>query len=111
MEVISSGFQAAFMVPTEVLALQHYEHLTSLLEKFDGDECKPNIALLTGSTSTRESRIIRNGLKTGEIAMVIGTHSLIGDKTEFSALRISVIDEQQRFGVVQRGRFNSKVIC
>ncbi|XP_015689606.1 ATP-dependent DNA helicase homolog RECG, chloroplastic [Oryza brachyantha] len=109
MEVISSGFQAAFMVPTEVLALQHYEHLTSLLEKFDGDECKPNVALLTGSTSTRESRIIRNGLKTGEIAMVIGTHSLIGDKTAFSALRISVIDEQQRFGVVQRGRFNSKL--
>lgn len=109
MEVVSSGFQAAFMVPTEVLAVQHYEHLTSLLEKFDGDECKPNIALLTGSTSTRESRIIRNGLKTGEIAMVIGTHSLIADKTEFPALRISVIDEQQRFGVVQRGRFNSKL--
>ncbi|KAG8059662.1 hypothetical protein GUJ93_ZPchr0002g26208 [Zizania palustris] len=109
MEVISSGFQAAFMVPTEVLARQHYEHLTSLLEKFDGDECKPNIALLTGSTSTRESRIIRNGLKTGEIAMVIGTHSLIADKTVFLALRISVIDEQQRFGVVQRGRFNSKL--
>ncbi|KAG2653404.1 hypothetical protein PVAP13_1NG455519 [Panicum virgatum] len=108
MEVVSSGFQAAFMVPTEVLALQHYEHLTSLLDKFDGDD-KPNIALLTGSTSTRESRIIRNGLKTGEIAMVIGTHSLIADKTDFSALRISVIDEQQRFGVVQRGRFNSKL--
>ena len=47
------------MVPTEVLALQHYEHLTSFLDKFDGDD-KPNIALLTGSTSTRESRIIRN---------------------------------------------------
>ncbi|KAF8750149.1 hypothetical protein HU200_012397 [Digitaria exilis] len=108
MEVVSSGFQAAFMVPTEVLAVQHYEHLMSLLEKFDGD-AKPNIALLTGSTSTRESRIIRNGLKTGEIAMVIGTHSLIADKTDFLALRISVIDEQQRFGVVQRGRFNSKL--
>ncbi|AQK74115.1 ATP-dependent DNA helicase homolog RECG chloroplastic [Zea mays] len=49
------------------------------------------------------------GLKTGEIGMVIGTHCLIADKTEFSALRISVIDEQQRFGVVQRGRFNSKL--
>ncbi|CAN6233742.1 unnamed protein product [Urochloa humidicola] len=108
MEVVSSGFQAAFMVPTEVLAVQHYEHLTSLLDKFDGDD-KPNVVLLTGSTSTRESRIIRNGLKTGEIAMVIGTHSLIADKTDFSALRISVIDEQQRFGVVQRGRFNSKL--
>ncbi|KAK3155065.1 hypothetical protein QOZ80_2BG0198400 [Eleusine coracana subsp. coracana] len=109
MEVVNSGFQAAFMVPTEVLAVQHYQHLTSLLDKIDGDESKPNIALLTGSTSTRESRIIRNGLKEGEIAMVIGTHSLIADKTEFSALRISVIDEQQRFGVVQRGRFNSKL--
>ncbi|XP_044955767.1 ATP-dependent DNA helicase homolog RECG, chloroplastic [Hordeum vulgare subsp. vulgare] len=109
MEVVNSGFQAAFMVPTEVLAVQHYEHLTSLLEKLDGDECKPNIALLTGSTSTRESRIIRNGLKTGEISMVIGTHTLIADKTDFSALRISVIDEQQRFGVIQRGRFNNKL--
>lgn len=109
MEVVNSGFQAAFMVPTEILAVQHYEHLTSLLEKLDGDECKPNIALLTGSTSTRESRIIRNGLKTGEISMVIGTHTLIADKTNFSALRISVIDEQQRFGVVQRGRFNNKL--
>uniref|UniRef100_K3YPP9 DNA 3'-5' helicase n=1 Tax=Setaria italica TaxID=4555 RepID=K3YPP9_SETIT len=103
MEVVSSGFQAAFMVPTEVLAVQHYEHLTSLLDEFDGDD-KPNIALLTGSTSTRESRIIRNAS-----SMVIGTHSLIADKTDFSALRISVIDEQQRFGVVQRGRFNSKL--
>jgi hypothetical protein len=53
------SFQAAFMVPTEVLAVQHYEHLTSLLDKFDADD-KPNIALLTGSTSTRESRMIRN---------------------------------------------------
>lgn len=50
------------------------------------------------------------GLKTGEISMVIGTHTLIADKTDFSALRISVIDEQQRFGVIQRGRFNNKVI-
>ncbi|KAM0910992.1 hypothetical protein ACQ4PT_013850 [Festuca glaucescens] len=49
------------------------------------------------------------GLKTGEISMVIGTHTLIADKTNFSALRISVIDEQQRFGVVQRGRFNNKL--
>lgn len=54
---------------------------------------------------------ISQGLKTGDIAMVIGTHSLIADKTDFSALRFSVIDEQQRFGVVQRGRFNSKVNC
>lgn len=50
------------------------------------------------------------GLKTGDISLVIGTHSLIADKVEFSSLRIAVIDEQHRFGVIQRGLFNSKVI-
>lgn len=49
------------------------------------------------------------GLQSGDISMVIGTHSLIAEKVEFSALRIAVVDEQHRFGVVQRGRFNSKV--
>lgn len=50
------------------------------------------------------------GLLTGNISMVIGTHSLIAEKVEFSALRIAVVDEQHRFGVIQRGRFNSKVV-
>lgn len=50
-------------------------------------------------------------LQTGDISMVIGTHSLISENVEFSALRIAVVDEQHRFGVIQRGRFNSKVIC
>lgn len=49
-------------------------------------------------------------LQTGEISMVIGTTSLIADRVEFSALRIAVVDEQHRFGVIQRGRFNSKVV-
>ncbi|WOL02895.1 ATP-dependent DNA helicase [Canna indica] len=109
MEVINSGFQAAFMVPTELLAIQHYEHLLSFLESFGGDECRPSVALLTGSTSTKQSRTILKGLQTGEIAMVVGTHSLIAEKVEFSALRIAVIDEQHRFGVIQRGKFNSKL--
>ncbi|CAA6661239.1 unnamed protein product [Spirodela intermedia] len=107
MEVIGSGFQAAFMVPTELLATQHYEHLLSLLENIK-DVDKPSIAILTGSTASKQSRIIRQGLQSGEIDMVIGTHSLIAEKVEFSALRIAVVDEQQRFGVIQRGRFNSK---
>lgn len=51
------------------------------------------------------------GLQTGDISLVIGTHSLIAEKVEFSALRIAVVDEQHRFGVIQRGRFNSKVMC
>jgi len=49
------------------------------------------------------------GLQSGEIAFVVGTHSLIAEKVEFSSLRIAVVDEQHRFGVIQRGRFNSKV--
>ncbi|KAL8463617.1 hypothetical protein ACS0TY_034321 [Phlomoides rotata] len=108
MEVIGSGYQAAFMVPTELLAIQHYEHLLGLLEKVEAD-VKPSVALLTGSTPTKQARCIREGLKTGDISMVIGTHSLIAEKVKFSALRIAIVDEQHRFGVVQRGRFNSKL--
>ncbi|KAF9592959.1 hypothetical protein IFM89_019263 [Coptis chinensis] len=107
MEVIGSGYQAAFMVPTELLAVQHYKHLLNLLNNIE-DPCKPSIALLTGSTPAKQSRIVRKGLQDGDISLVIGTHSLIAEKIEFSALRISVIDEQHRFGVIQRGKFNSK---
>lgn len=108
MEVIGSGFQAAFMVPSELLAIQHYERFLSLLENVE-DQYKPSVALLTGSTSSKQSRIIRKGLQNGDTALVIGTHSLISDKVEFAALRIAVVDEQHRFGVIQRGRFNSKL--
>ncbi|KAL3510597.1 hypothetical protein ACH5RR_029998 [Cinchona calisaya] len=108
-EVIGLGYQAAFMVPTELLAVQHYEHLLKLLEDMEDHHRKPSVALLTGSTSTRQSNVIREGLKTGDISLVIGTHSLIADKVEFSSLRIAVIDEQHRFGVIQRGQFNSKL--
>lgn len=109
MEVISSGYQSAFMVPTELLAVQHYDHILELLENMEPVPCKPVVALLTGSTASKQARIIRQGLQDGDISMVIGTHSLIADKVEFSALRIAVVDEQHRFGVIQRGRFNSKL--
>ncbi|XP_077253718.1 DEAD/DEAH box RNA helicase family protein [Tasmannia lanceolata] len=109
MEVIGSGFQAAFMVPTELLAVQHYEQFLSLLENFGENHCKPSVALLTGSTPSKQSRVIRKGLQSGDIAFVIGTHSLISENVEFAALRIAVVDEQHRFGVIQRGRFNSKL--
>ncbi|KAF5180186.1 Atp-dependent dna helicase recg [Thalictrum thalictroides] len=109
MEVIGLGYQAAFMVPTELLAIQHYEHLLSLLSHIE-EPSRPSIALITGSTPARQSRITRKGLQDGEISLVIGTHSLIAESIEFSALRIAIIDEQHRFGVIQRGRFNSKLI-
>ncbi|XP_043693969.1 ATP-dependent DNA helicase homolog RECG, chloroplastic isoform X1 [Telopea speciosissima] len=108
MEVIGSGYQAAFMVPTELLAVQHYEHLMSLLENIE-DQRKPSVALLTGSTPSKQSRLIRKGLLDGDISLVIGTHSLTSENVEFSALRIAVVDEQHRFGVIQRGKFNSKL--
>ena len=122
------------MVPTELLAIQHYEHFVNLLEKMDEVECKPSVALLTGSTPLKQSRLIRKAcissgaftccliilsftnlfrlqdLQTGNISLVIGTHSLIAEKVEFSSLRIAVVDEQHRFGVIQRGKFNSKVV-
>ncbi|XP_031492225.1 ATP-dependent DNA helicase homolog RECG, chloroplastic isoform X2 [Nymphaea colorata] len=107
-EVVKSGYQAAIMVPTELLALQHYEHIVSLLENVE-DTCKPNVALLTGSTPSKQSRFILQGLRNGDIDLVIGTHSLISETIEFSALRLAVIDEQHRFGVIQRGRFNRKL--
>ncbi|XP_044490810.1 ATP-dependent DNA helicase homolog RECG, chloroplastic isoform X2 [Mangifera indica] len=109
MEVIGSGYQAAFMVPTELLAIQHYEHFLNLLEIMVQDDCKPSIALLTGSTPLKQSRMIRKDLQTGDISLVIGTHSLIAESVEFCALRLAIVDEQQRFGVIQRGRFNSKL--
>ncbi|KAJ8447665.1 hypothetical protein Cgig2_031719 [Carnegiea gigantea] len=108
MEVISSGYQAAYMVPTELLAIQHKKHLLDLLQNVDPDH-RPSVALLTGSTPTKEARMIRNELRAGNISMVIGTHSLIAESVGFSALRLTVIDEQHRFGVIQRGRFNSKL--
>ncbi|KAK8526259.1 hypothetical protein V6N12_020737 [Hibiscus sabdariffa] len=109
MEVIASGYQAAFMVPTELLAIQHYEHFVNLLEKMDVVGNKPSVALLTGSTPQKQSRLIRKDLQSGNISLVIGTHSLIAEKVEFSSLRIAVVDEQHRFGVIQRGKFNSKL--
>lgn len=111
MEVIGLGYQAAFMVPTELLAMQHHEHFLNLLENMEDVPCKPPVALLTGSTPAKKARQIREGLQSGEIALVIGTHSLIAEKVEFSSLRIAVVDEQHRFGVIQRGRFNSKLYC
>lgn len=109
MEVIGSGYQAAFMVPTELLTIQHYEHLLTLLENLGEAEFKPTVALLTGSTPLKQSRVICKGIQTGEISMAIGTHSLIAKNVESSALRIAVMDEQHHFGVIQRGRFNRRI--
>lgn len=106
-EVIDAGYQGALMAPTEFLAIQHYKRIMGWLEFLEDHE-RPRVALLTGSIPAAKARIIRNGLESGEIALAVGTHSLISDSVRFANLGLAVVDEQHRFGVAQRGRLNSK---
>lgn len=101
--VVKSGYQGALMVPTEVLAKQHYESFSKELERFG-----IRIALLLGSTKTKEKRNIYEQLKNHEIDILIGTHALIQEKVEFAHLGLVVTDEQHRFGVKQRERLFRK---
>ncbi|MGM0165290.1 ATP-dependent DNA helicase RecG [Enterococcus sp. AZ135] len=94
---MTAGFQGALMVPTEILAQQHLESLNQLF-----DPLELTIALLTGSTKTKERRAILAGLQNGEIDVVIGTHALIQDDVQFGNLGLVITDEQHRFGVNQR---------
>ncbi|KAL2634821.1 hypothetical protein R1flu_006300 [Riccia fluitans] len=108
LEVVDAGYQGALMAPTEFLAAQHYQRITSWLEKLDENE-RPRVALLSGSIPVSRARVIRSGFESGEIQLAVGTHSLIADSVKFLALRLGVIDEQHRFGVAQRGRLNNKI--
>ncbi|MBQ2276860.1 MAG: ATP-dependent DNA helicase RecG [Lachnospiraceae bacterium] len=101
--VVKSGYQGALMVPTEVLAKQHYESFSKELERFG-----IRIALLLGSTKTKEKKNIYEQLKNHEIDILIGTHALIQEKVEFAHLGLVVTDEQHRFGVKQRERLFRK---
>lgn len=93
----TAGFQGALMVPTEILAQQHYQSLAELLHSFE-----VNVALLTGSTKTKERQQILTDLKSGELDIIIGTHALIQDEVDFAHLGLVITDEQHRFGVNQR---------
>lgn len=98
-----SGYQTALMVPTEILARQHYEELSNLLGKLG-----ITVELLLGSTSQKEKRRIKDGLSSGDIHVVVGTHALISDNVEFSRLALVITDEQHRFGVNQRAKLKEK---
>ena len=95
-----AGVQTAIMAPTEVLATQHAESLA----KTFGDKLR--IALLTGSTKHKTE--LKKHIKNGEVDLVIGTHALITDDTEFHNLGLAIIDEQHRFGVAQRQKLLAK---
>lgn len=100
---IQSGYQAALMAPTEVLAEQHYRKLVGWFNLLHIP-----VELLTGSSKTAKRRQIYSELETGELSIAVGTHALIQDKVNFRNLGLVVIDEQHRFGVFQRAKLQQK---
>lgn len=97
---VENGYQAALMVPTEVLANQHFEAFTKLLKEQKITGCNP--VLLTGSTTAKEKRRIYGEITSGEANVIIGTHALIQEKVVYANLGLVITDEQHRFGVKQR---------
>jgi len=98
-----AGYQSAFMVPTSILAVQHYQKLFTHLT-----DLGIRVALLVGSTSQREKETIKSALESGDLDVVIGTHALIQEDVHFANLGLVIIDEQHRFGVKQREELISK---
>lgn len=102
---VENGYQAALMAPTEILAEQHARNFKKWLA-----ETRYRVELLLGSTKAREKREIHEALKSGEIDIVVGTHALIQEAVEFHKLGLAVIDEQHRFGVMQRAEIRRRGI-
>ena len=102
---MENGYQAALMAPTEILATQHFLAARKLLER---SSRKYRIVLLTGSLDDDRKRYNRGLINRGEAQLVIGTHALIEEKVEFDRLGLVVVDEQHRFGVLQRFRLMKK---
>ncbi len=100
---IDGGAQACMMAPTEILAEQHYNGLKEFADKL-----QLPIALLTGSTKKSARKVIHEGLLSGDLKIIVGTHALIEDTVDFNNLGLCVIDEQHRFGVAQRAKLWQK---
>jgi len=101
--MIEKGYQCAFMVPTEVLADQHYKSLIKLTNSLF-----ISVELLTGNTKEKKRKQIRRDLENGQINVLVGTHALFEEKVIFNSLGLVIIDEQHRFGVSQRNRLLKK---
>ncbi len=100
---VDNGFQVAIMAPTEILAFQHYNYFTKLLK-----DLPITIGLLTSSTPNSIRKKYLEKIETGELKILIGTHALIEDNVQFQNLGYVIIDEQHRFGVVQRAKLKMK---
>lgn len=100
---IGNGFQACMMAPTEILAEQHFTTIRKFLRQMP-----VRIELLTGIVKGKKREEILNGLLTGEVQILVGTHAVIEDNVQFSRLGLAVVDEQHRFGVAQRAKLWGK---
>ncbi len=100
---IDNGFQTCIMAPTEILAHQHYNSISNMLKDMD-----LKIDLLTGSTKKAKRTKIHEGIESGDLKILIGTHAIIEDTVKFKNLGFAVIDEQHRFGVAQRAKLWKK---
>ena len=98
-----NGFQGCLMAPTEILARQHYQNISRMLQSMD-----LQVRLLTGNVKSAARKKILAELKDGVVDLLIGTHALIEDTVEFKQLGLAVVDEQHRFGVAQRARLWTK---
>ena len=119
LSMISAGYQAVMMAPTEVLAEQHYRTLCRMLSgeaepplhgvvNVPGLPLPVRIVLLTGSTRAKERRAALEALRFGGAQLAVGTHALIQEGVEYARLGLAVVDEQHRFGVMQRGALRRK---
>jgi ATP-dependent DNA helicase RecG len=100
---MENGYQATFMAPTEILATQHYLSARRLVEP-----AGYRVALLTGSLDDQQKRDTRRHIARGDVQLVVGTHALIEDKVEFARPGLIIVDEQHRFGVLQRFKLMKK---
>ena len=98
-----NGKQSALMAPTEILAEQHFASLNKLFEPMG-----ITVALLTGSMTPKQKKILRERLELGDVQIVVGTHALLTDSTVFRDLGLVIADEQHRFGVAQRSKLSAK---
>lgn len=101
--VYKNGYQSCVMAPTEILAAQHYKTFKSLLEPLG-----VRVALLTGSLTPKNKRLLKEQIAAGEFDFIVGTHALFSESTHFSNLALVITDEQHRFGVEQRAALSAK---
>ncbi len=100
---LDNGFQACLVAPTEILAQQHHQSVSELLEPMG-----IKVGLLTGSVKTKDRKPIHEGLKNKSLSILIGTHAVLEETVQFANLGLAIIDEQHRFGVAQRARMWKK---